>query len=229
MPGQAKKQAHLMCPRVDKFTTLLADLYACVRPGAALVDGIVGMEGHGPANGKLREVGMLAASTDAVALDSFGAQVMGFDPMQVGTLAKCDRRALGVARPEAIAVVGPTAQELAPEGYAHPATFASNMLLRLVPEWMFRGLFHIFTSRYAGVDASACIACGECARNCPNKAISMDEETGKYRIDRALCICCYCCAEVCPVDAIDILPTLPVRMWNRVRRPLGGSSDSESS
>lgn len=223
VPGQAKKHAHLMCPRLDAFTTLLADLYACVRPGAAFVDGIVGMEGHGPANGGLRDVGMMAAGCDAVAVDSVAAQVMGFDPMQVATLAKCDARGLGVARPDAIRVAGEAIADLAPADYAKPNTYASNLALRILPRWLFRGMFSVFTSRYAQVNAPRCIACGECARNCPNKAISLDPGTDKYRVDRAKCICCYCCAEVCPVDAIDILQTLPARILGRIRHPLGGA------
>ena len=45
----------------------------------------------------------------------------------------------------------------------------------------------------------ACIACGECAGNCPVGAITMGD--GKFEIDPEKCIACGLCASVCPVSA----------------------------
>ncbi len=44
-----------------------------------------------------------------------------------------------------------------------------------------------------------CIACGACAGECPQEAIS--EGDGKYVIDADKCIDCGACAGVCPMEA----------------------------
>lgn len=46
----------------------------------------------------------------------------------------------------------------------------------------------------------ACIACGNCASNCPCDCIS--EGDGIYVIDADACAECGACASNCPVDAI---------------------------
>jgi len=223
IPGAAKKDGHLRAPRLDAFAQLICDVYDRIRPGAAFVDGIVGMEGNGPSNGALRRMELVAAGADPVALDSFCAQVMGFDPMRVPLLAECRRRGLGRAEPERIEVRGEPAAAFAVEDFARPSTFASGLVLRLVPLWLSRGMVRTFTSRYANVNQDRCVRCGECARNCPSKAISFDEPESRYSVDKRECISCYCCAEVCPADAIEILPTLPVRALRRIRHPFRAS------
>ncbi len=47
-----------------------------------------------------------------------------------------------------------------------------------------------------------CIACGACAEECPEEAISEDESGDFYVIDPELCADCGSCIDVCPSDAI---------------------------
>jgi uncharacterized protein (DUF362 family) len=65
----------------------ILDLAATVRPGLAIVDGIVGMEGDGPIMGTPRSVGALLMGTDPVAVDACAARVMGFVPERLPYLA----------------------------------------------------------------------------------------------------------------------------------------------
>jgi NADH-quinone oxidoreductase subunit F len=51
------------------------------------------------------------------------------------------------------------------------------------------------------IDEEKCIACGQCALNCPASAISKTEG-GKYRIDESVCVKCGVCYAVCPVKAV---------------------------
>lgn len=46
-----------------------------------------------------------------------------------------------------------------------------------------------------------CILCGICVKNCPEKAITMDEY---LKVDAALCTGCGICAEKCPKKVIRI-------------------------
>ena len=50
-----------------------------VRPHLAILDGVLGMEGNGPVNGTQVEGGILVASTDFVAADRIGYELIGAD------------------------------------------------------------------------------------------------------------------------------------------------------
>ncbi len=217
VPGGAKKQAHLLAPRPVDFATLLCDLYAALPPAVAFADGIVGMEGAGPNSGDLREVGLVAAGTDPVAVDSFCAQVMGFDPMAVPLLAECEERGLGRASPRAVVPRDGPPAAYAPKDFVRPVTYANSFLARLIPRRALRGLLSTFTARRARIDAERCRVCGECARNCPSRAISLHPSGDRYRVDPTRCISCYCCAEVCPFDAVEVEPTAAARLADRLR------------
>jgi uncharacterized protein (DUF362 family) len=49
----------------------------------AIVDGIVGMEGNGPVQGRPKNVGVLVMGADLVAVDSTCCRIMGIDPEKV--------------------------------------------------------------------------------------------------------------------------------------------------
>jgi uncharacterized protein (DUF362 family) len=53
------------------------------------------MEGNGPNNGDPVDWQVALAGTDAVAVDSLTAYLMGFDPTRIGYLAYCRRLGLG--------------------------------------------------------------------------------------------------------------------------------------
>lgn len=60
----------------------------------------------------------------------------------------------------------------------------------------------------AMVIGESCIGCGGCVDECPNQAISLDEELGGYVIDAELCTECVGafrepqCAALCPTLCI---------------------------
>jgi uncharacterized protein (DUF362 family) len=64
----------------------IVDLAATIRPGLAIVDGIVGMEGDGPIMGTPRPVGCVLMGTDPVAVDATCARVMGLRPERISSL-----------------------------------------------------------------------------------------------------------------------------------------------
>ena len=52
------------------------------------------------------------------------------------------------------------------------------------------------------IDQEVCIACGQCAMNCPVGAISKTS-SGKYSVDYDRCIRCGTCFIICPVNAVQ--------------------------
>ncbi len=75
----------------------------------SVVDGIVAGEGNGPVKPTTRPTGLLAASDDAVALDTVLAWVMGYDPTRIRTIqgaaASCEPFWLGLTDLQKIEVI----------------------------------------------------------------------------------------------------------------------------
>lgn len=65
------------------ITECIADLHSVYPRMFALVDGIVGMEGNGPIQGKPKPVGVLVAGRDAVAVDATCCRLMQVDPSKI--------------------------------------------------------------------------------------------------------------------------------------------------
>jgi uncharacterized protein (DUF362 family) len=70
------------------ITRSLLDINSTVRPNFAIVDGIVGMEGNGPMQGKPKRCGVLVAGDDPVAVDATCARIMGLVPERIDHLAQ---------------------------------------------------------------------------------------------------------------------------------------------
>jgi uncharacterized protein (DUF362 family) len=64
----------------------IARIIRAVQPGLAVIDGVVGMEGRGPGEGTPINSGIALASTDFLAIDVVGSEMMGTDPRIVGYL-----------------------------------------------------------------------------------------------------------------------------------------------
>jgi uncharacterized protein (DUF362 family) len=64
----------------------IVDLAATLRPGLAIVDAVVGMEGDGPIMGSPRRLGCVVMGTDLVAVDATCARLIGIEPARLGYL-----------------------------------------------------------------------------------------------------------------------------------------------
>lgn len=69
----------------------IIDLAATIRPGLAIVDAIVGMQGDGPIMGSPRPLGAIVMGTDVVAVDATCARLIGIEPYRVKYLAEASR------------------------------------------------------------------------------------------------------------------------------------------
>ncbi|MBP1769706.1 MAG: hypothetical protein H6P96_324 [Candidatus Aminicenantes bacterium] len=82
----------------------ICEINGTVKTHYTVVDGVVGMEGHGPIMGTAKKVGILILGDNALAVDATAARVMGIDPARVDYLAMANRIKLGSLRREDIAV-----------------------------------------------------------------------------------------------------------------------------
>lgn len=195
IPGTRKRELHLRAPGMREFSGVLTDVLELVRPALTIMDGVLGQEGNGPgAGGTPRRYGLLAASTDPVALDAVIARAMGYRPGEVLHLAEAGRRGLGQADYEAVHVEG-TSRVLAFGDVRLPH---ARWYFR-IPPWMGAPLYRAARLR-PRLRAVACIGCGRCAEVCPRQAITPGKPIS---LDLDRCIGCLCCAEVCPQGAIE--------------------------
>ena len=75
--------------------------------GATVLDGWEGMEGNGPGGGTLVSSRIAVASTDYVAADRVGVDVMGLNPEWIGYLGFCAQAGLGQMDLSKIEIRGP--------------------------------------------------------------------------------------------------------------------------
>ncbi|HOT91461.1 MAG TPA: DUF362 domain-containing protein [Anaerolineae bacterium] len=121
----------------------LAMLAPWVWPHVAVIDGFEAMEGAGPTKGDPLDWRVALAGTDALAVDTFTAHLMGFDPHEIGYLHYCQRLGLGIAELADIKTVGNVAPEAARKQFKpHPSyrrqrkwhLEAADRLLRRAPQ-----------------------------------------------------------------------------------------------
>ncbi len=190
--GAEKARMHTLAPRPSDFGELLLDIYGLRPPDLVVIDAGTVMEGNGPSNGSLRQVGKLLAGTDGVAVDALAAHMMGVDPNRIPALRAADSRGLGPLELEALQVTG--SFEVIPH-FKLPMSLASSRLGGLL---QYPGFSFISRPRLKA-DPERCNGCGTCSKHCPVNAIEM----GKRPIfNRSACIGCYCCYELCPEQAL---------------------------
>lgn len=89
-----------------KLTDAITDVMKIRRPDLNIMDGIVGMEGDGPVDGKSKRMDLVLASEDALAMDLVCCKIMRVNPIQVEHLQKACYYGLGECGWGNIDVVG---------------------------------------------------------------------------------------------------------------------------
>ncbi len=209
--SQRKAQWHYNVGlRRESFADLHLDIARGLAPCLTVLDGITGMEGRGPSNGRPRAFGLLAASTDPLDLDFRVCSLLG------APLADFPLYQAALARGLAHEGMDWSAHGL-PEGFAiDPVELPELDALHLLPPFL-DGLGKRFLTSRPVQDREKCVGCGKCVRICPAGAMRMEDD-GRIRIDYGRCIRCYCCQEVCPADAIQFSKGLLLRTLELLRR-----------
>jgi uncharacterized protein (DUF362 family)/Pyruvate/2-oxoacid:ferredoxin oxidoreductase delta subunit len=219
IPGPRKGEFHMKTPDHGNFARMLVDLNRFLKPRLFIMDGVMAMEGNGPRGGKPRQMGVILASADPVALDASFCRMIGLDPAVILTNSAGLEAGLGTYRAEDIEVLGdPIADFLTPdfdvkrEAQAPASKSGRGM-----------GLIQRALLPRPVIDSAKCVRCGVCVRMCPVTPKAVDWHDGDkshsptYEYDR--CIRCFCCQELCPESAISVkLPLL--------RRLIGGNRRS---
>ncbi len=195
LPGAQKARLHRAAASPEGFHEMLVDVFRLRVPELFLVDAVVGMEGNGPVSPDLRNIGLILASDNGVALDAVIATMIGCQPGRLRFLQKAKELGLGDYDHSTIEMIG----ELKPlpdfklpplsgERDFHNTTIQDALRSRAVlrPQ----------------ADPGLCTGCGTCIEQCPVSALSMNHHLP--RVDTERCITCFCCQEICPEKAITL-------------------------
>ena len=198
IPASFRTKFHGEYPRIEDFTGVITDIYSAIKPQLTIMDGIMAMEGEGPASGNMRELGVILASTDAVAVDTVATKIIGLEPGNIYTTRYSNERGLGAGDFEKIEIVGESVDTVAVSDFKHPAG-VSGVILRRVPKFISQWAVSQFSSRPRVIE-SKCTLCGDCQKICPVEAITIGGKMAIINYDK--CIRCMCCHEVCRFDSI---------------------------
>ena len=195
LPGAQKARLHKAAGSPERFHEMVVDVFRLRVPDLFLVDAVVGMEGNGPASPDLRDIGLLLASDNAVAVDAVMATMMGCDAGRLRFLQKAKEAGLGDFDLASIEVIGelkpllnfklpPLGGEAIIHNEAVQELISNRTLLR--PQ----------------IDPKLCTRCGTCIEQCPVSALSMGDDLPQ--VDADTCITCFCCQEICSEKAIAL-------------------------
>jgi uncharacterized protein (DUF362 family)/Pyruvate/2-oxoacid:ferredoxin oxidoreductase delta subunit len=195
LPGAQKAKLHRAAGTPLRFHELLVEVFRLRVPDLFIVDAVVGMEGNGPASPDLRDIGLILAADNAVALDAVIATLMGCDPGRLRFLQRAKELGLGDYDLQRIQVLGelqripnfklpPLSGEAIQNNQAMQAMMDQRIGLR--PQ----------------ADPQLCSGCGTCVEQCPVSALSMN--SGVPEVAAETCIRCFCCQELCPEKAITL-------------------------
>jgi uncharacterized protein (DUF362 family)/Pyruvate/2-oxoacid:ferredoxin oxidoreductase delta subunit len=195
LPGAQKAKLHRAAGSPEKFHEMLVDVFRLRVPDLFLMDAVVGMEGNGPASPDLRNVGLILAADNGVAMDAVMATMMGCEPGRLRFLQKAKEVGLGDHDLKTIEIIG----DLKPLPNFKLPPLGGEASLR---NEAMQTLLHKRTLLRPEADPELCTGCGTCVDQCPVSALSLRDSIPE--VDAAACITCFCCQEICPEKAITL-------------------------
>lgn len=222
--GVNKSASHAKYPNAEVFAKMTADLNQIVTPRLHIMDGIVAMEGNGPASGDPVKMNVIMASTDPVALDTAFCNLIGLDQKLVATNIAGVEAGVGTINEDIIDVYV-SGLPMVPDGSLtnldNMYELIGNRDFAVERGKDFKGHFKGFKLLFQFLDKKPvvlrdkCLGCGICVEACPveEKAIFVIDKKATYEYSR--CIKCYCCQEMCPEKAIVVKRSLIARIADR--------------
>ncbi len=195
--GLAKSEWHKKRPSPGEFSDLLIEIYGMVRPDLVLMDGVVAMEGDGPASGELKPAGILICGSDSVSIDAVFSYLTGMDPMSLLTTKKAHEKGLGQGDINEIEFPGEKPEDVKFKKFKMPRSAVVMNLPKPVVKIAAK-----FIKFGPHINPILCRECMLCAKSCPVRAITID--SNRKKIDHSKCIRCMCCHELCPHGAISL-------------------------
>ncbi len=192
------------------FARLLLEIALTVNPDLHILDGIVGMDGNGPSNGRPRPLHVLMAGVNPLALDRTVVELLRKRPEQFPIFEAARAMRLSGIEWSEIVLSGEPLEVLKVDDFQIPALLGTGIF---VNQAFSRIAAKLLRQRLV-LDQGACIKCRKCEEHCPARAIVMND---RISIDEAQCILCCCCQEFCPVGALRVSEPVTVRLLKKLK------------
>jgi len=203
IPGGVKQMLHKEAAGEKKFSHLLVDIYSHIKPQLNIMDAVIAMEGEGPSAGKAKEVNLILASRNAVALDIVASKLMGYHPSEIFAIEDAVNRGLGSYDAQLVGDL----RQVPNLNFEKP-----NRFKRVIAKTF---LISMAKKEKVVCDREKCVKCGVCSRHCPKKAITLNPFP---EIDNKKCIRCFCCIEVCPHHALHLQENLVNKFIRKMKK-----------
>ena len=209
IPGLLKVELHSRFPDLGDFCNLLCDIeqYASNKIVLHMIDGVIGMEGAGPTNGKPKFIGQMLASANPYELDVVAVSLFA-KPFETPLLQVALERGLVSDDPSSIDFDFTTLKDKFISDFDMPEVTSADTFLRM-PSWV-KKLAKRYLTKKVKIDKNKCRGCGKCVTHCPAQALKVVDK--KAKLKQPKCIRCYCCQELCPFDAVQLKKTLMYRI-----------------
>ena len=204
--GLNKSAWHVKANNPLEFGEAMNDLFGAIlesfkKKNAKMIhiaDGIIGLEGEGPSTGgKPKQANAIIASLDAISLDRVACELVHLNPEKLFITNIAGERGYGESNIENIEIVGNQLTDFN-VFFEEPKDSLGNIGLRILKFKPLRNLI----LEHPVINHNKCIKCGECAKICPPKTMTIVK--GEFpKLHNIKCIRCWCCQEVCPQNAID--------------------------
>jgi len=205
--GTYKTELHKNYFAPAEFAKILVDIYQEAKPDLTIIDGILAMEGDGPAtSGIVRQLNLLLAGSDCVALDTVMAKIMGITQQDVLTTKEAALRNLGEAKLSNIRIEGEDIDKLNIRPFVLPKNSAKVTNLPPVITKIFKSLIRYYPYSLR----LKCTRCGHCVTICPKQCIRL-KKSG-IQVEYNKCIACFCCQEACPSAAISVKKSILAKL-----------------
>jgi NAD-dependent dihydropyrimidine dehydrogenase PreA subunit len=207
VPVKERRRVHLI-GGYKKLSEALVEIYSKVKPNLNIMDGIIGMEGNGPSQGKPKKVGVMLVSDDGVALDTVATYITGYKIHSVHTNYYGWKIGLGCADIEKINILGNGNLDDFMVSFKKPST-----LLLAISNIPIVDIIGNFAEVKAYIDPEKCTKCGVCQESCPVGCIQYEKIPF---IDNKKCIQCFCCHELCPNQVVEVKRNLLAKILSSV-------------
>ncbi|ABR56467.1 protein of unknown function DUF362 [Methanococcus aeolicus Nankai-3] len=203
IPGGMKPKLHGIYSKENDFAKFVGELHNVItknKKTISIMDGINGMEGNGPSNGKSINSKIVIASNSAIAVDILASQYMGYNENDIITnnilkngaklnILCVDNNDNDSNNDNPIDI-----NEIPKMKFKKPDTY---FMMSILPPKVIKLIFSIMVQK-PKIHKRRCRKCKICEMVCPVNAITISN----FKVDAKKCINCYCCHEMCGFDAI---------------------------
>lgn len=203
IPGIGKAEYHFKMPDYASFANTVIDIFLAVKPAFSIIDSVVGMHKDGPTAGEPFEAGLLLGGANAFEVDRVSLDLISARTERVPMAKEAISRGLMPADIDEVELAGDISLAEARKRLSGFVVKYNDDCSRLHFSDGFLGKIMSKMVKPKPVFTKKCRSCGECARLCPVKAITV-EKGKRAKADLDKCIRCYCCQELCRFKAVKI-------------------------